>query len=42
MTVSPDGKYSFHITGRPAADAILACMTSKGYSGERLDNPTDH
>jgi hypothetical protein len=24
MTVSADGKYSFHISGRPAADAFLA------------------
>jgi hypothetical protein len=42
MSVSPDGKYSFHITGTPTADAILGCMTSKGYSGERMDNPMDH
>ena len=37
MTVSRDGKYSFQIAGRPAADAIVGCMTSKGYSGERTD-----
>jgi hypothetical protein len=42
MAVSPDGKYSLQITGRPAADTILACMTRKGYSGARLDNPMDH
>jgi hypothetical protein len=36
MTVSPDGKYSFQIAGRPAADAIVACMTSKGYAGESM------
>jgi uncharacterized lipoprotein YehR (DUF1307 family) len=42
VAVTPDGKYSFQVTGIPAADAILACMTSKGYSGVRMDNPMDH
>jgi hypothetical protein len=37
MTVSPDGKYSFQIAGRPGADAIVGCMIGKGYSGQRTD-----
>jgi hypothetical protein len=27
------------LTGISNADTILACMSSKGYSGVRLDNP---
>jgi hypothetical protein len=42
MTVSPDGKYSFQVVGRPTANTVLECMTSKGYSGSRTDNPIDH
>lgn len=42
MIVSAEGKYTFQVTGRPAADTILACMTSKGYSGLRMDNTIDH
>ena len=33
IAVTPEGKYSFQITGLPAANAIVACMASKGYSG---------
>jgi hypothetical protein len=42
IAVSPEGKYSFQVTGTPYADRILACMASKGYSGVRLDNAMDH
>jgi hypothetical protein len=37
ITASPEGKYSFEVYGQSNADAILACMMSKGYSGVRLD-----
>jgi hypothetical protein len=39
--VSPEGHYSFRVQGIPTADAILACMTGKGYSGVRVDSNDD-
>jgi len=42
LTVSPEGHYSFQVPGIPNANAILACMTGKGYSGVRVDNSSDH
>jgi hypothetical protein len=42
IAVSPEGKYSFQVTGTPNADTILACMANKGYSGVRVDNAMDH
>ena len=42
LTVSPEGNYSFQVTGVSNANAILACMTGKGYSGVRVDNTIDH
>jgi hypothetical protein len=42
MTVNPEGKYSFQVTGVNQANTILQCMTGKGYAGRRLDNPLDH
>ena len=41
LAVSPEGHYSFQVQGRSNANAILACMTGKGYSGARKDNLTD-
>jgi hypothetical protein len=41
LTVSPEGHYSFQVQGANNANAILACMTGKGYSGTRKDNLTD-
>ena len=35
VTVTPEGKYSFRVTGLSNVDTILTCMASKGYSGER-------
>jgi hypothetical protein len=34
IAVTPEGKYSFQIAGLSAAKAIVACMASKGYSGD--------
>jgi hypothetical protein len=42
ITTTLEGKYSFQIIGAPSAETILVCMRSKGYSGVRLDNSTDH
>ena len=42
LVVSPDGKYEFQTTGINVAQAVLDCMTSKGYSAQRVDNPMDH
>jgi hypothetical protein len=42
IAVTPEGKYSFQVTGISNADTILACMSGKGYSAVRLDNPMDH
>jgi hypothetical protein len=39
--VSPEGHYSFRVQGIPTANAILACMTGKGYSGVRVDSSDD-
>jgi hypothetical protein len=35
VTVTPEGKYSFLVTGLNNVDTILTCMASKGYSGKR-------
>ena len=42
ITATPEGKYSFQVTGKGNANTILACMTGKGYSGQRVDNTQDH
>jgi hypothetical protein len=35
VSVTPEGKYSFQVTGLNNVDTILTCMASKGYSGKR-------
>jgi hypothetical protein len=40
VAVTPEGKYSFQVIGTENAETILKCMTSKGYSGTRIDFDT--
>ena len=42
LVVGPDGQYEFQTVGVDNAQAVLDCMTSKGYSGQRVDNTIDH